>query len=288
MAIRLTESQLRRIVREEARRLLEGADPEIERAEAYMQKNFPLFFKTRGVIMRGEDGEIYAVPSGMKAFSDQASVWDPAVGAFVTASARTARGQSFSPPVPASRPPGAPRSPARAARRAGRLGESADAELAAAQAAIADLGGDASTGLIVWRGSKDGVIRAAGFGPQGAYLDWDSAAGRWRNGMNLTPVGEFTEPLPARRSGVAARGRVAAEGPFTSVHGDTYGYDELLELFIDFVHDVDGGEGLDAGYIKELISTYLENEGLTRRVSKQWRDAAYARAMSIAGEVEDF
>ena len=122
MAIRLTENRLRQIIREEARRLLETSDPELERAEAYMRKNFPLFFKTRGVIMRGEDGEIYAVPSGMKAFSDQAMVWDPTVDAFVTDSARYAGGQSFSPPVPASRPPGAPRSPARAARRAGRFG----------------------------------------------------------------------------------------------------------------------------------------------------------------------
>jgi hypothetical protein len=120
--MRITESQLRQIVRQEARRLMrESGDDEMARAEAHMQKHFPRFFMTRGVVARGADGNIYQVPSGSPKFSKVPFVWDSELGGFISQSAWEVKGGTFNPPPHPGGVRGPVRSPARAARRAGRF-----------------------------------------------------------------------------------------------------------------------------------------------------------------------
>jgi len=72
MSIKLTESRLRQIVREEALRLLENteaavteaADPELEAHIADFQKHYPEFFRMGGVVRRDENGHVVAYPGG--------------------------------------------------------------------------------------------------------------------------------------------------------------------------------------------------------------------------------
>jgi len=75
-------------------------------------------------------------------------------------------------------------------------------------------------------------------------------------------------------------------GPFTSEDRDVFGFDELLDLFMDFAYDSPFRDAPDEIDPMELIEAFLENNGLHGRVSAEWNDAAYARLMSELGEME--
>jgi len=77
----VTERALRMIVRGLLR---EGDDPELERAIAHVEKNFPRHFQVGGYVMRGPDGEIYSRKPPREDFGpSHPFVWEPSKGAFL-------------------------------------------------------------------------------------------------------------------------------------------------------------------------------------------------------------